>query len=172
MTFQKKRAPFPSQALLQTLLQQVPHVWGAFVIFKAKLHISMLRVFLDCIFALYHKHIELPCLLGGSSGISLMTFHRFPLPLLRRALSMSLFVLSALPNGSPLSFPMISMGSLGRWRRASPRAAASARLCLSSSSSLAIATASRIWFEKVVGDSAASSLTVRPSWVRVKMLSP
>ena len=111
-------------------------------------------------------------LLSGSRGISLMTFHRFPFPLLRRALSMFSFMLSALPNGSPLSFPMISMGSLGRWRRASPRAAASARLCLSSSSSLAIATASRIWFEKVVGDSAASSLTVRPSWVRVKMLSP
>ena len=46
------------------------------------------------------------------------------------------------------------------------------RCSSSSSSSTAIATASRIWSEKDLRDSAASSLTVRPSCVGVRTLSP
>ena len=98
--------------------------------------------------------------------------HCFLLSLLRRALSMSSFMLSAFPNGSPLCVPMISTADDGSWCRASPRAVASARRCSSSSFSIAVATASRIWSEKDLCDFAVSTLPVRLSWVGVRSLSP
>ena len=120
---------------------------------------------------LYHKHTERPCLPSGSSlatsPLLRMTFHNFPqLSCALLLWSMSSLMLAPFFNGSPLRFPMISMGSLGRWRIANQRAAGSARRrCSSSSSFFAIATASCIELKKTyVILQPAPSLCARLGW--------